>query len=104
MTIAFALEHIPRRMNDIGVGTLYQLHHRHFVVAPNAILELDATNHYFFQLDEIADVRIESEFGVYDLTETLVNEMQYEHSGQILITNYCSESKHLRFIQVIPQK
>jgi hypothetical protein len=104
MTIAFALEHIPRRMNDIGVGTQYQLHHRHFVLAPNGVLELDASNQYFFQLDEVADVRIESDFGVYDLTSTLVNEMQYEHSGQILITNYTSESKHLRFIHVIPKK
>jgi hypothetical protein len=104
MTIAFALEHIPRRMNDIGVGSHYQLHHRHFVLAPNGILELDAENQYFFQLDEVADVRIESDFGVYDLTETLVNEMQYEHSGQIRITNYTSEIKHLRFIQVIPKK
>lgn len=103
MTIELAIEYIPRRMNDIGVGSNYFLRFRHFVLQPLEIIELDADNQFFIQVDELADVSIQSDFGIYDLTDTSISEYQYEHQGQITIHNYSAENKHLRFIQVIPK-
>jgi hypothetical protein len=103
MTIDLAIEYIPRRMQDIGVGTNYFLRYRHFVLKPLETIELEADNQFFIQVDEVADVSIQSDFGIYDLADTSISEYQYEHQGQITIYNYSAETKHLRFIQVIPK-
>ena len=49
------------------------------------------------------NVRVESETGIFDLSESTTNEMQYEHQSKIQITNYLSGYTHLRFIKVIPK-
>ncbi|MBA2613357.1 MAG: hypothetical protein H0U95_15420 [Bacteroidetes bacterium] len=103
MTIALAIEYIPRRMNDIGIGTNYFLRYRHFVIQPLETIELDGDNQFFIQVDEITDITIRSEFGIYDLSDTTINEQQYEHQGKITLYNYSASMKHVRFIQVIPK-
>lgn len=103
MTIDLALEYIPRRMKDIGVGSNYFLRYRHIVLQPLETIELDADNQYFIQIEELADISIRSEFGSYDLTDTAMNEQLYEHTGKITLYNYSAQIKHLRFIQVIPR-
>ncbi len=103
MTIALALEYIPRRMNDIGVGTNYFIRFRHFMLVPLETVEIDAYNQFFIQLDEVPDITIHSEFGQYDLSDASINEQQYEHQGQVTIYNYSADIRHVRFIQVIPK-
>lgn len=49
------------------------------------------------------DLKVKSEFGVYDLFDTGINEQQYEHQGKITITNTSKILKHIKFIQVIPR-
>ncbi len=103
MTIQLAIDYIPRRMKDIGVGSNYFIRFRHFVLVPNDTVELDADNQFFIQVEEVADVAIYSDFGVYDLTDESLNEQQYEHQGKITLRNYSDTTKHIRFIQVIPK-
>jgi hypothetical protein len=103
MTIELAIEYIPRRMKDIGVGDNYFIRFRQFVLQALETIEIEADNQFFIQVDELADIAIHSEFGIYDLTETTINEQQYEHQGKIRITNYSAELKRIRFIQVIPK-
>lgn len=103
MTIDLAIEYIPRRMNDIGVGSNYFMRFRHFMLQPLETIEIDGYNQFFIQVDEVADISIHSEFGLYDLSDRSINEQQYEHQGQIILYNYSAEIKHVRFIQVIPK-
>ena len=103
MTIDLAIDYIPRRMKDIGVGSNYFTRFRHLVLLSNDTVEIDADNQFFIQVDEVADVSIYSDFGVYDLTDESLNEQQYEHQGKITIHNYSANTKHIRFIQVIPK-
>jgi hypothetical protein len=103
MTIDLAIDYIPRRMQDIGVGTNYFLRFRHFVLQPLETLEIDADNQFFIQVEEASEIAVHSDFGVYDLTETNLSEQHYEHQGKISIQNYASTVKHIRFIQVIPK-
>lgn len=103
MTIALAIEYIPRRMNDLGFGSEYYLRFRHFVLQPAEKIELDAHNQFFILVDEISDVNISSDFGFYDLTDPNTNEQCYEHQGSISITNYAQTTNHIKFIQVIPK-
>jgi len=104
MTINLALEYIPRRMEELGIGNHYHLRFRHFVLQPGEQLEVPAFNQFFILVEEANDVSVASELGVFDLSLNNANEMLYEHQGQIKIQNYASGINHLRFIQVIPRQ
>ncbi len=103
MNTALALEYIPRRMRELGYGSDYYIRFKHFVLQPNEKMELNAYNQFFILVEEVADVRVESEFGLYDIAEDKINEQSYEHQGSITIHNCLSTINHIRFIQVIPK-
>ena len=102
MTTNFALEYIPRRMQELGVNNNYLLKFRHLVIQPNDIVIVDAYNEYFLLVQAGNDLKVKSEFGVYDLFDTGINEQQYEHQGKISITNLSYSVQHIKFIQIIP--
>ena len=103
MTTSFALEYIPRRMQELGVDNNYLLKFRHLVIQPNEKLIVDAYNEYYLLVQAGNDLVVSSEFGVYDLYDTGINEQQYEHQGKISISNISKIPKHIKFIQVIPR-
>ena len=103
MTTDFAIEYIPRRMQELVVGDNYLLKFRHFVMQPSDTLIIDAYNQYFLLVDVECDVTVSSEFGMYNLLDTGINEQQYEHQGKISIVNNSKTLKHIKFIQVIPR-
>ena len=103
MTTNFALEYIPRRMNELCINDNYLLKFRHFVIQPADKLVIDAYNEYFLLIQAGNDLIVNSEFGVYDLYDTGINEQQYEHQGKITITNNSKILKHIKFIQIIPR-
>lgn len=103
MNINFALEYIPRRMEELGHGDNYALRLRHLVLKPNERLEIDAYNQLYVLIEEAEDVHIESLTGIFDLSIKNANEMQYEHQGSISIRNLSEINRHVRFIQVIPK-
>jgi hypothetical protein len=103
MTIALALEYIPRRMKELGYGSDYYIRFRHFVLQPTEKIEVDAYNQFFILVEEATDVSIVSDFGLFDIAEENTNEQTYEHQGTIAITNSADRINHLRFIQVIPK-
>ncbi len=63
----------------------------------------DTSSSVYYLVEEAENVRVESETGVFDLSESTTNEMQYEHQNKIHISNYLPGINHLRFIQVIPK-
>ena len=103
MTIDLALQYIPKRMQEMGFKNQYHLRLRHLVLQPQDERKLDAFNQLILLVDEVQEVRIESDTGIYDLTEENVNELTYEHQGEVVITNQSSFVNRIRFIQVIPK-
>ena len=103
MTTSFALEYIPRRMQELGIANNYLLKFRHFVIQPSDSLIIDSYNQYFLLVDSESELTVSSEFGNYDLLDTGINEQQYEHQGKITIANTSKILKHIKFIQVIPR-
>ena len=103
MTINLALEYIPRRMNELGFGDEYYLRFRHLVLQPSEELEIPAFNQFYILVEEAQDVSVKSEFGIFDLSLNNVNEMLYEHQGQLKVKNKTAALRHIRFIQVIPK-
>jgi len=103
MTINLALEYIPRRMRELGYADNYFLRFRHIVLQSGEKLNIDGHNQLYLLVEEVSDISISSELGVFDLSQSKSNEMIYEHQGEIQIYNYSNSINHIRFIQVIPK-
>ncbi len=103
MTTALAMEYIPKRMCELGYGEAYTLRLRHLILQPGETRELSLYNKLFILVEPYNNMRIESMTGLFDLSEDLANELQYEHRGDITILNHSIFLNHLRFIQVIPK-
>jgi hypothetical protein len=103
MTDTLGLEYIPKRMCELGYGSRYIIRFRHFVLQPEEERKIDATNQLFLLVEPFDDLRIESVAGLFDMSDDHVNELNYEHRGDIRVTNYSQLINHVRFIQVIPE-
>ena len=103
MTVAFALDFIPRRMSELGYANNYTTRWRQLQIDGKQSLIIEAPNEYYYLIKPNLDFIVKSNFGVCDLTDTSINEMQYEHRGKILVTNKTSDPQLIQFIQVIPQ-
>lgn len=102
MTINLALEYIARRMRELGHGDSYSIQFRHFVLKSKAKIKVHAQNQLFILIEPSESIAVKSDTGVFDLTTENVNELQYEHQGEIRLRNYTIITQHARFIQVIP--
>lgn len=103
MNIQLALEYIPRRMTELGHGDQYHIRFRHFFLQPQEERKVDAINQLFLLVEPSDSIAVISDFGLYDLNATNVNELQYEHQGFISIINYAAIITSARFIQIIPK-
>lgn len=104
MTIELAMEYIPRRMQALGYGNNYNIRFRHFVLQPKERKKVHADNQLFILVEPNDTISVKSDFGIYDLAALNVNELQYEHQGNIRIRNYAGVTQHIRFIQIIPKR
>ena len=103
MNLAFALDYIPRRMEEMGFGTEYITRYRHVFVEDKKQVTISAYNQYWYFI-EPNGLKIESERGVFDIADTAINIQQHEHSGKIKISNDTANMDvWILFIQVIPQ-
>jgi len=102
MTSDLALDYIARRMREMGYGKDYLIRFRHVLLKVNEVRELTAYNQILLLIEPVHNMRIESDVGLFDLTEDHANEMQYEHRGRIIITNLSLSQINARFLQAIP--
>ena len=101
MTIALAQEYLHGRLAELGYAGKYYLRLRHYVLQPMEVITIDADIQVFLLIQPPVMIRVQSAFGIYDLTIDNVNELQYEHLGKIEVENYASYLQHVQFIQVI---
>lgn len=102
MTSDLALDYIARRMKEMGYSKDYLIRFRHVLLKLGEIREITAYNQIFLLIEPVHDIRIESDVGLFDLSEDHANEMQYEHRGRIKITNLSISQVNIRFLQAIP--
>lgn len=103
MTLDTAWDYARRRMDELGHGDRYILRMRHFVLPPGQPVEIDARDQLFILIEPTDTITVESAFGLFDLSTDSTNELQYEHSGTITLTNNAPIIHHLRLLQIIPQ-
>lgn len=101
MTADLAHDYIRRRMEETGHGDKYHIRMRHFILRPKEQRTIMGSRQLFILIEPNGNVRIKSEIGVFDLTETTANEIQYEHQGTIALTNYSILPQQVKMIQVI---
>ena len=102
MTSDLALDYISRRMREMGYGKNYLIRLRHVILKVGEVREITAYNQMFLLIEPTENIRIESDVGLFDLSENHANEMQYEHRGRIRITNLSVSPTNARFLQAIP--
>ena len=102
MTTDLALAYISKRVCELGYGSNYTIRLRHLVLQPTEERRISLHNQFFVLIEPYCDMRIESGAGIFDLSEDMANELQYEHSGDITITNHSIFINPVRFIQIIP--
>ncbi|GGA89959.1 hypothetical protein [Puia dinghuensis] len=102
MTADLAIEYIARRMAELCRED-YHLRFRHLRLQPGEQRNLAAHTDLFLLVEPPASVRVESDVGIFDTSEDGANELQYEHQGNIQVTNLSVFASHVRFIQVIPK-
>ena len=103
MIVDFALEYIPRRMRELGYGDDYSIRFANLVLQPSEVRKIEASCEFFILAEEPQNVNIDSDMGIFDLSFTATNELQYEHQGIITVTNKINAVNNVRFIQVIPK-
>lgn len=103
MTEELALEYISRRACELGYGNDYTIRLRHFVLQPQESRKINSHDQFFVLLEPYCEMRIESATALFDMSEYQINELQYEHKGEITLTNQSIFVTHARFIQVIPK-
>lgn len=102
MTTDLALEYIKRRTCELCYGDNYTLRVRHFVLQPYEQRIVDGHNQLFVLIEPYCDLRIESGAAIFDIAEQNINELEYEHRGDILLINQSMFHNHARLIQVVP--
>ena len=102
MLVQFALDYIPRRMKEMGFENNYITRWRHFQLEGGGTVHIDADNEFFLLIDPDTNLNVRSKFGVFDMGDMGVNEMQYEHRGKIDIVNNNNTVTMILFIQIVP--
>lgn len=103
MTTDLALEYIRGRASELCYGKEYAIRLRHFVLQPHESRMIDGHNQFFILVEPYCSIRVESATAIFDLSEDKVNELEYEHRGNITLLNQSMFINHARFIQIIPK-
>ncbi len=96
-----ALKFAALKMEEQGI-LKYTTVYRHLQLKPNATLRIAAGSEVYILSHSNAAIRLESTTGVYDQTDTGLNELQHIHTGAITLTNHLGAPTEVKFIQTIP--
>lgn len=102
MIIALAID-VPAWMKNFG-HDFFDERPRHFVLQPGETKTLEAYNHFYILVDEVANISIRSYLGDYDLANPAIDEQTYEHQGFISMTNNGASPLRVRFLHLIPKE
>lgn len=95
----FIQHFVRQRSKEPTANHQYHIYFKHIVLKPNENIELKAGIDIYIMTDLIEDVRVESDYGLFDWGSLHTNEQVYEHSGDIMIENLSGNTNHIPFIQ-----
>jgi hypothetical protein len=92
-------KYILKRLKELG-HKISHMRFRHLVLAPAEVRVISGRLQLFILAEAIENLRMKSEMAVFDLQDPAVNELQYEHQGTIVLTNYALNPLHVKLIQL----
>ncbi|NLR58832.1 hypothetical protein HGH93_12015 [Chitinophaga polysaccharea] len=100
---AIVMDYIKSRMAELGHAQ-YSLRLRHFVIPPSGQGYDYIPGQLMVLVEPVEMISITSDSGFFDLATAKSNELQYEHTGMVTISNYAgNQTAHVRFVQAIPK-
>lgn len=100
MTEQFILGYVPQRVKELGYNK-YTLRYRDLVLEGNSKIDLMAYNELYFIIDQPLGVVVESDYGLFDSSDTMLEDNVHQHRGEILIGNPGTVKRRIKLIQVI---
>ncbi len=100
MTEEFILQHIPRRIKQLGY-TNYHIQYKDFFIRSTSSVRIEAFNELYFIVGDPRGIVIESDYGIYDSTGLVFCDNEHQHKGEIILSNPTSDDKRVKFVQVI---
>jgi hypothetical protein len=100
MTEQFILGYVPQRIKELGYNK-YTLRYRDLVLDGNSKIDLSAYNELYFIIDQPLGVVVESDYGLFDSSDTMLEDNVHQHRGEILISNPGTVKRRIKLIQVI---
>lgn len=96
----YILQQIPERIKQLGYNK-YHVRYRDFTILAGSQEVISAWNELWYIVDDAVGIIVDSNYGLYDSTGEYLKDNAHEHRGEIVIVNPDSESKRVKFIQVI---
>lgn len=100
MTEQFILEFAPQRIKQLGFSR-YHLRYKDLVIEAGSSMSISATNELWFVAGDPPGIIIQSDYGLFDSTDTPIPESVHQHRGEIIITNPGAAQRRLKMIQII---
>lgn len=100
MTEQFILGYVPQRVKELGYGK-YTIRYRDLVLEGSSRIDLNAYNELYFIIDQPLGIVVESDYGLFDSSDTMLEDNVHQHRGEILISNPGSVKRRIKLIQVI---
>jgi hypothetical protein len=100
MTENYILSYIPDRIRTLGYKH-YHLRYRDLMLSPLEQIEVASYNQLWYIVDDPPGMVISSDYGIYDSTGVYLKDHAHEHRGLIHIENPNTDSRRIKFIQVI---
>lgn len=100
MTELFILQYAPIRIKQLDY-TKYHIRHRDLVIEAGSTITIPAYNELFFIVDDPSGLVVNSDYGMYDSTDSPIPESIHVHRGEITIVNPGAEKRRIKFIQAI---
>ncbi len=100
MSEEFILQHIPRRIEQLGYKK-YHIQYKDFFIRADSYTFIEAYNELYFVVGDPRGIVIESDYGIYNSTGQVLCDNEHQHKGEIILSNPGTEDKRVKFVQVI---
>jgi len=98
-------ELIAQRITEKGYSVQKsQIVYRDIALPARASKAFNAYNQLWMLIDDVAGIKIESSYGMYNLSNIVADEQQHEHTDQITIENLTSQATQIKMYQIILKK
>lgn len=105
MDASLLKELLHQRITERGYSVATsQIAYRDLMLASGQQRHIQAYNQLWLLIDDVPGLRINSSYGLYDLSNFAADEQQHEHTDQITLENLTTAPLQVKMYQIILKK